>query len=464
MSDIHSGPALVTGAARRIGLAIAERLAREGRPVVLHSSARSAGAAESAAEAVEAKRLFHEGEIEKALEVLREGSKKNPRLPPAEIGIARLFLSEGNAAKCRQFLEAAGSKSREHPELYFSWGELALAEGRRTDALVHFEKGASLPAPNGWSPADRDRLRILCYFGRATIEEQRGDWLAASGALAAAAALDPKNTQLMVRQALAAFQLGDLEQASLLLNRRREIDPRAELPDLVLGRFYAGKPDVESAKKHIELAIAAEPADPQARIDLAIVHLLGNRLDDARKQASRAVQLGGAPRELKVLLGVLALQSKDYAEAEKIFRFLAERNPEDADAMNYLVQALAEQESPEKRQQAIRLGEANLRRRPQSADAAAALGWALLRGERAEEANKVLEDAMRRPGIKAETAYIYARVLLAVRGKEAARDAKKLLEAATASSGLFLHRADAAERLAALNKFLAAEAGDLNFP
>jgi NAD(P)-dependent dehydrogenase (short-subunit alcohol dehydrogenase family) len=50
--DRNDGPALVTGAARRIGLAIAGRLAREGRPVVLHASPRSADEAELAAEAI----------------------------------------------------------------------------------------------------------------------------------------------------------------------------------------------------------------------------------------------------------------------------------------------------------------------------------------------------------------------------------------------------------------------------
>lgn len=48
----EQGAALVTGAARRIGLAIAERLAREGRPVVLHASPRSAEDAELAAQAI----------------------------------------------------------------------------------------------------------------------------------------------------------------------------------------------------------------------------------------------------------------------------------------------------------------------------------------------------------------------------------------------------------------------------
>jgi NAD(P)-dependent dehydrogenase (short-subunit alcohol dehydrogenase family) len=52
--DTSGGAALVTGAARRIGLAIAGRLAREGRPVVLHSSPRSAEEAELAAEAIRA--------------------------------------------------------------------------------------------------------------------------------------------------------------------------------------------------------------------------------------------------------------------------------------------------------------------------------------------------------------------------------------------------------------------------
>lgn len=46
------GPALVTGAARRIGLAIAGRLAHAGRPVVLHASHRSAQEAELAAQAI----------------------------------------------------------------------------------------------------------------------------------------------------------------------------------------------------------------------------------------------------------------------------------------------------------------------------------------------------------------------------------------------------------------------------
>jgi len=44
------GPALVTGAARRIGRAIAEGLARSGRPVVLHASPRSLAEAERVAE------------------------------------------------------------------------------------------------------------------------------------------------------------------------------------------------------------------------------------------------------------------------------------------------------------------------------------------------------------------------------------------------------------------------------
>ncbi|QGM45032.1 SDR family oxidoreductase [Methylocystis heyeri] len=47
------GPVLVTGAARRIGLAIAHGLARAGRPVVIHASKRSLPEAQLAAQALE---------------------------------------------------------------------------------------------------------------------------------------------------------------------------------------------------------------------------------------------------------------------------------------------------------------------------------------------------------------------------------------------------------------------------
>jgi NAD(P)-dependent dehydrogenase (short-subunit alcohol dehydrogenase family) len=49
------GPVLVTGAVRRIGLALAEGFARDGRPVVLHASPRSLPAAAAAAEALRAR-------------------------------------------------------------------------------------------------------------------------------------------------------------------------------------------------------------------------------------------------------------------------------------------------------------------------------------------------------------------------------------------------------------------------
>lgn len=48
------GAVLVTGAARRIGAALARGLARAGRPVVLHASARSLAEAEAAAVAIRA--------------------------------------------------------------------------------------------------------------------------------------------------------------------------------------------------------------------------------------------------------------------------------------------------------------------------------------------------------------------------------------------------------------------------
>ena len=57
MADGPAGAALVTGAARRIGRAIVERLAADGWPTVVHTSARSAAEAQGLADALVARGL-----------------------------------------------------------------------------------------------------------------------------------------------------------------------------------------------------------------------------------------------------------------------------------------------------------------------------------------------------------------------------------------------------------------------
>jgi NAD(P)-dependent dehydrogenase (short-subunit alcohol dehydrogenase family) len=90
----QGGPVLVTGAARRIGLALAQGFARAGRPVVLHASPRSHAAASQAAAA-----LVAQGFRAQALAGdLASATEARDLLPRAEAAFGPLALLVNNAA------------------------------------------------------------------------------------------------------------------------------------------------------------------------------------------------------------------------------------------------------------------------------------------------------------------------------------------------------------------------------
>ncbi|MGJ0505836.1 MAG: SDR family oxidoreductase [Methylocystis sp.] len=131
--DTHSGPALVTGAARRIGLAIAARLAREGRPVVLHASRRSAEEAELAAEAIRRKG----GEALVAVADLARTEETERLVPQAARAFGPLTLLVNNASMFE--VDDAGDFSADQYERL-------MAVNLRAPLLLARDFAAQLPA------------------------------------------------------------------------------------------------------------------------------------------------------------------------------------------------------------------------------------------------------------------------------------------------------------------------------
>ena len=69
--------------------------------------------------------------------------------------------------------------------MFILFGNLALAEGRFTDAAVHFEKAMSLAASPRWTVEQRERFGSLCNQGNALVAESRRDWKTARDELEA---------------------------------------------------------------------------------------------------------------------------------------------------------------------------------------------------------------------------------------------------------------------------------------
>ena len=75
----------------------------------------------------------------------RPGQRHPDLLPPHAL-FAKLAFLGNQGALIRPALERAVVEDGGHPEVFILFGNLALAEGRLTDAAVHFEKATALAA------------------------------------------------------------------------------------------------------------------------------------------------------------------------------------------------------------------------------------------------------------------------------------------------------------------------------
>ncbi len=124
---------------------------------------------------------FEKRDFELCVQQLAQAWAAHPDLLPPHALFAKLAFLGNQGALIRPALERAVVEDGGHPEVFILFGNLALAEGRLTDAAVHFEKATALAAAPRWSAEQRDRFARLCHQGNALVAENRRDWKAARG-------------------------------------------------------------------------------------------------------------------------------------------------------------------------------------------------------------------------------------------------------------------------------------------
>ena len=134
------------------------------------------GASEKVGEIRQAMGKFRERSLDGCLGLLKAAAAKYPDLPPVKLILARFHFSAGQFARCRVTLEEAAVDAPAYPGVYLLFGELALAEGRSTDAMVHFEKASLVPSPQWWGHDQERAFELRRRLGWATFSERRGDW------------------------------------------------------------------------------------------------------------------------------------------------------------------------------------------------------------------------------------------------------------------------------------------------
>lgn len=419
---------------------------------------------------------FRAQDAQGTLKALEEAVKADKSLPPHELLFARLLILINDIPNGRRLLDQVAAKNRDCPEVYLLLGNLALGEGRMTDAYLEYTMAGELVGNNrgvvesSWDDARRKDFLREIYSGKAAVYEQLQNWEHAKTELIPWQTMNPEDPLVHLRlgrilylegvkpdgddkafethykNALAEFQ------EAYRLQKEKGIyknDPIIERPEVVMLQLHTAANKLDRSRDEIkkidaeEQNIRTQDSKEAGRIftQISIWHLRQGEFDEARKYADKATSLDKESTALKALTAMLGYYAND-PQAEADFAKMHADSPGDFFASNYLALIQSNSGDEAKKNRAVQLAEMNARLYPQSAEALSTLGWCYFNVGRYQEALKVMGAFTSGAQISPDTAYYFAKVLMATQ-RFATRDVFNLLESAIAAKGPFKHRREA---------------------
>jgi tetratricopeptide (TPR) repeat protein len=234
-----------------------------------------------------------------------------------------------------------------------------------------------------------DGAAVIAQLGLA--HQQLGEFDAAIGAFTTARELAPDDVayDLYLAQALLTARRND----RALAVTGEAIKKHAEEPRLISLRAQAlsrlGR--ATEAIAFLEGAIKGESRSPELAFALADTYASQKRYDDAVKVIEQAETAFGESDEFTLRLTNFYEQAGRVADAERELRRMIERDPLDANALNYLGYMLADR--TERYAEAVELIERALNVEPDNPAYLDSLGWALFKQGKVTEAAEPLGKA-----------------------------------------------------------------------
>ena len=291
----------------------------------------------------DAAKAFNARRYDEAVKLLEKARTADPKLPPPQTIMAEWFGRTNQPAPMRQALELAVRNYPDDPQAYIVFGNLALSDGRFTDAALEFAKAGELMKT--FKVADRKKiLEPATIVGLAKIAESRQKWDEAQKLFEAYLALTPKDVGAMQELANTMFQQQDAAGSLKMLRKAAEFDPKNVLtPEATLALFYERYPDHKNAKTWMGVALQKAPEDLRTRLAATRWDLDTGQVDEAKKDAAKAMQIDPKSNEARMLRGVVELFLKDFKSAEDDFYVILAQLPANFGAKNNLALALCEQ-------------------------------------------------------------------------------------------------------------------------
>lgn len=171
----------------------------------------------------------------------------------------------------------------------------------------------------------QDRISIFEWSG--TCRHLRYDLTMADNCYSAAAELDPKNAQLLVKRAGVKMDAGDQKTALSLFGEALKLDPSASDALLHRANLYMLQGNTTAAKGDLEECIKSQPDNIIAHLRLATVFMSAQDLKSAEEQLSAAAKLDPSSSEVHSYRGELAFAQGDVSTAREEFQKAIEADP-----------------------------------------------------------------------------------------------------------------------------------------
>jgi tetratricopeptide (TPR) repeat protein len=407
---------------------------------------------------------FRTRDFDGARDLLTEARTAQPKLPPVEVIMAKLFALANVPQQARVELEQAVRRHPNDPEPYLMFGDASIMERRVTDAEALYQKAEKLVQGFNENPIRKENFQKRVLNGLALVAEARQQWEEAESLLRQYLKLDAKNASIHQRLGRALFQQATpsnkkYAEAYNSFVAAVKADSNAVSPDVAMGQlFEMSAQDAQRAKDDAKFkehrkqaassftrATSGANADLKSFLAAATWAIQTNQLKEAQSYADQAMKKDSKSIEAKLARALVARFASDLKTAEQHLNEAFNQEPGSFAISNQLALVLIDTQDPEKRRRAQQLAEMNVRQYQNNAEAAATLGWVYWRLGRDRDAEEALNKVLQSRQLSADSAY-YVATIFAERDRLA--DAQQFLEIALAQPQPFANRANAAELLA----------------
>ena len=221
-----------------------------------------------------------------------------------------------------RLLEELTARQLASPRSLHQLGELYERKEKFAEARAAFENATAAQAPS---------VPLLLDLARVAYKQRDLD--GALGYLAHARDLEPRNPGIHFFFGLVCVDLNLPIEARRALDEAVRLDPGNAYYNYALGAVAVQGRNPSEAVPHFETYIAHKPEDPRGRFALGAAHFYTGNYDAARKELRAVEARPETASGAHYLLGRIAKQEDDLAQAESELAQAVAANPKFPDAL-----------------------------------------------------------------------------------------------------------------------------------